>query len=442
MDRPPLRTEFEGESVLLVGVQNGKAGEWDVSDSLDELHQLSLTSGARVLGRFICRQTKPYPSHYVGKGKVREIAEWAAEHRPSSLVFDEDLSPAQGRNLEEEIGVKVIDRTQMILDIFAQHAHTKEGRLQIELAQLEYLLPRLRRMWTHLERQKGGIGLRGPGEKQLETDRRRIEERISRLKKELDQVRRHRHELRRGRRRHGWALASLVGYTNAGKSTLLNALTGSNVEAYNQLFSTLDPTTRQVELPNQQSVLLTDTVGFIRKLPHHLVESFKATLEEVVEADLLIHIIDASHPRVESQIEAVREVLKEIGVVEGPVLHVLNKIDAEEGRRQWPRLAEELGRAVPVSARTGEGVEAFLHELADRLRDRNVRLDLCIPMSKGDLIAALHRVGDVREESYEAAHAFLTAYVPAHMASRFEPYRDGGQDRESTSGSTEEPDKA
>lgn len=410
------------ETALLIGVQQRGHTTHDVEDSLEELAQLTSTAGGRVVGHFICRQDRPYAGLFIGTGKAEEIASWIEEHKPATVIFDDDLSPAQGRNLEKVFKVKVIDRTQMILDIFAQHARTREGCLQIELAQLDYLLPRLRRMWTHLERQKGGIGMHGPGESQLETDRRRIEERIARLRKELAQVRRHRYELRRGRRRHGWALASLVGYTNAGKSTLLNALTGANVKAYDQLFATLDPTTRQIRLPNNQSMLMTDTVGFIRKLPHGLVESFKATLEEVAEADLLVHVIDASHPQVEAQIKAVNEVLEEIGAGDKPVVAVLNKIDTDVGRSNWPRLARALGKAIPVSARTGEGLDNIVQEFCDRLRDRTVRVCVRIPLREGKLIAALHGTANVLTEEYEDDHAVIDAYVPVRMSGLLEPY--------------------
>lgn len=418
MDPVLWSSEREEERALLIGAQRHSEDAWHVEDSMDELEQLAATAGARVLLRMVCRVDRPNPSTYIGSGKAEEIAAWIEEHQPTLVIFDDDLTPAQGRNLEELFKVRVIDRTQMILDIFAKHAQTREGCLQIELAQLEYLMPRLRRMWTHLERQQGGIGMRGPGETQLESDRRRILQKIARLKKELEQVRRHRTELRRGRRRHGWALASLVGYTNAGKSTLLNALTGSEVKAYDQLFATLDPTTRQINLPNHQSVLLTDTVGFIRKLPHGLVESFKATLEEIVESDLLIHVIDTSHPQVDAQIQAVQKVLNELGAGDKKILSVLNKIDLPQGKSQATRLLNHLGNGVALSAHTGEGLPAFLDALCDQLRDRHVRLKLRIPVREGKVIAELRSTAQVVSERYEGEFMWVEAYVPKRLSGR------------------------
>ena len=424
MDPVSSAADLAPEKVLMIGVQQRGHTRHQVEDSLEELAQLADTAGGEVVGQFICRQDHPHPGHFIGSGKAEEIAGWMREYGGKiTALFDDDLTPAQGRNLEKLLGAKVIDRTQMILDIFAQHARTKEGCLQIELAQLDYLLPRLRRMWTHLERQKGGIGMHGPGESQLETDRRRIQERMTRLRKDLEQVRRHRYEIRRGRRRHGWAVASLVGYTNAGKSTLLNRLTDAGVKAYDQLFATLDPTTRQIKLPNNQSMLLTDTVGFIRKLPHGLVESFKATLEEVAEADLLIHIIDASHPQVEAQMLAVQAVLDEIGAGDKPVLPVLNKVDLEGGSAAATRLMRLLGGGIPISAKTGEGIPLLLDELCDRIRDRQVRLTLRIPASEGKVIASLHESGNVLEEKYDGDVALIEAYAPVRMENVFAPYK-------------------
>jgi GTP-binding protein HflX len=333
-----------------------------------------------------------------------------------------DRITAQGRNLEKLIVAKVIDRTQLILDIFAQHARTREGRMQIELAQLEYLLPRLKRMWTHLERQKGGIGLRGPGEKQIEMDRRRIVEQIGRYKDALEDVRTRRAELRRGRRRHGWTLVSLVGYTNAGKSTLLNSLTGASVVAADQLFATLDPTTRQLKLPNHQPALVTDTVGFIRKLPHHLIDSFKATLEETVEADLLVHVIDASHPQVEQQIEAVNEVLRDLGVHETPMIAVLNKMDLPEGRSRRKRLEDLLGQGVAVSALTGEGIDHLRDVLADRLRSRGRKVQLRVPMREGKLLSTIRSSGSILTEEYEDDVVVMTATIPASLSGLCAPF--------------------
>ncbi len=410
------------ETVLLVGVVLRNEEEWKVKDTMDELAQLVESAGAEVKGRFLCRQQKIKAGHYIGTGKAEEIADWIKETPVSMVVFDDDLSPAQGRNLEAVLEVRVLDRTQLILDIFAQRAHTKEGSLQVELAQHLYLLPRLRNMWTHLERQQGGIGLRGPGETQLEMDRRRIEELIRTIKRDLKLVRTRRTEQRRGRKRHGWALVSIVGYTNAGKSTLLNRLSGADIFVEDQLFATLDPTTRQVELPNHEPMLMTDTVGFIQKLPHHLVDSFKATLEEVVEADLIVHVIDASHPQVDLQVDAVHTVLDEIGALEKPMLYVFNKIDHEKGRNAAKRLARLHPKSVAVSALTGEGIDLLYDELADCLKGRKISLRLSVPLSEGKLLATLQKSASILEQEYEGDKAELLVRVSPQIAAQCQPF--------------------
>ncbi len=413
------------ETALLVGVRAPvRAGDpARASDMLDELAQLADTAGAQIAGRVVCRQARPRPATFIGAGKVEEIAEAVRTQSIGLVLFDDDLTPAQGRNLEAQIPARVIDRTQLILDIFARHAHTREGALQVELAQLQYALPRLRRLWTHLERQQGGIGLTGPGEKQLELDRRRILSRIVRIRREIENVRSHRAEQRRGRRRHGWALVTLVGYTNAGKSTLLNQLTGASVETDDRLFATLDPTTREVMLPNRQRVLVTDTVGFIRKLPHHLIDAFKATLEEVVEADLLLHVIDAAHPASSEQIDAVERVLDELGCREQPLLPVLNKVDRPEATARRAELIGRVGSAIEVSALTGEGMDALRHELADRLRHRARVVQLDLPLTEGDLLAPVHRFGHVLSETYNGERVHLEASIPVHLLGAVAPYR-------------------
>lgn len=426
-------SEEKPETVLLVGIQKDRTGEWSAVDSLNELRELCATAGAIVVDQIVCRLSRPHPGTYIGSGKAQEIADLVKANSISTLVFDEELSPAQGRNLEEIVGTKVVDRTQVILDIFAQHARTREGQMQIELAQLEYLLPRLRHMWTHLERQKGGIGMRGPGEKQMEMDRRRIVERIVRYRRDLEDVKDRRAELRRGRRRHGWSLISLVGYTNAGKSTLLNALTGAGVLAYDQLFATLDPTTRRLDLPNHQPALLTDTVGFIRKLPHHLVDSFKATLEEVGQSDLLLHVVDASHPLVDEQVDAVFAVLRDLGLASKPLVTVLNKMDKPEAQMNRARLLDKLGTGVGLSAVTGQGVEELLTLLADVLRNQLVRLSLVVPMREGRLLSSLRSAGSILAEKYEGQDAELEVSIPHRLLGACEPFVRPGS-REVTDG--------
>jgi GTP-binding protein HflX len=333
------------------------------------------------------------------------------------------LSPAQTRNLEKIFNAKILDRTSLILDIFSQRARTREGKLQIELAQLQHLLPRLTRFWGHLSRQKGGIGMRGgEGESQLEADRRKVSERIDRITRDLDTVRRQRETQRAGRKRSEWPLASIVGYTNAGKSTLLNKLTGAEVLAKDILFATLDPTTRRLRLPTNQNILLTDTVGFIRKLPHGLVEAFKATLEEVVQADLLLHVVDVSHAQADEQIVAVNSVLNEIGAGEKPTMMVFNKVDQLNGGGTLTRLRELYPNSVAISATNGTGTEELLAEIGSQIRPERELLDLKIPHERSAVIARLHKVGQVLERRYNGKTARLKARVPPHYHAEFADY--------------------
>jgi GTP-binding protein HflX len=337
-----------------------------------------------------------------------------------TVIFDDELSPAQTRNLEKIFGVKIMDRTALILEIFGQRARTREGKLQIEHAQLKYLLPRLTRFWSHLSRQRGSTGsIGGEGESQLEADRRKISERIDKLTRDIELVRRQRATQRAGRQRSQWPLASIVGYTNAGKSTLLNALTGADVMAKDILFATLDPTTRRLKLPTNQNVLLTDTVGFIRKLPHGLVEAFKATLEEVVQADLLLHVVDISHPKAEEQIAAVNSVLAEIGADEKSTIMAFNKVDKMENPGALNRLREKFPHAVEISAVTGEGVPHLLAELGTQLRPKREFLELKIPHEQSEVIARLHKVGQVVERRYNGKTAKFKARIPPHFHDEF-----------------------
>jgi GTPase len=352
------------------------------------------------------------------------IKESIQNQQVTSIIFDDELSPAQGRNLENLLARKVLDRTQLILDIFAQRARSREGRLQIELAQLQYLLPRLTGMWHHLSRQTGGIGTRGPGETQLEVDRRRVQERIARLERELESVRKTRAVQRQGRKRHQWPVAAVVGYTNAGKSTLLNLLTGADVITEDRLFATVDPTTRSFVLPNNQRVLLTDTVGFLRKLPHTLIESFKATLEEVHEADLLIHVVDLSHPRIDEQMAAVDSVIKELDAFGKQTLIVFNKIDNLNDRELAKAYVQRFPGSVAISARTGEGVGDLVQVLQDALAQWRLRSRFRIPASESAVVAEIHRVGHVLELRYEGNDVLIVAHVPPHLEAKLAHYTD------------------
>jgi GTP-binding protein HflX len=411
------------ERVFLVGVELKSRQNWETRDSLAELAELAVTAGGCVVGEGVQKLEQPVAGTFIGSGKAEQFARQCRGLDADTVIFDDELSPAQSRNLERLFECKILDRTSLILDIFAQRARTREGKLQIELAQLQHLLPRLTRFWGHLSRQKGGIGMRGgEGESQLESDRRRVQERIDKILEELELVRRQRQTQRAGRRRNLWPLASIVGYTNAGKSTLLNQLTGAAVLAEDKLFATLDPTTRRLRLPTNQNVLLSDTVGFIRKLPHGLVEAFKATLEEVVQADLLLHVLDLSHPQLEEQILAVNQVLEEIGAAGKPTLLVFNKIDRFTTRDLLQRFLDRFPHSVGVSARTGEGVPALLDELGHRLRPVREFLQLRVPLSEPAAMARLHAVGQVIERRFNGNTAQFKVRLPPHVHAEFERF--------------------
>ena len=404
-------TSVQSEKAVLVGVL--LRPPVDPEHPLDELAGLAETAGARVVGELTQRRETPDQTTYLGKGKVAELAALAAHHDADVVIFDNDLSPAQTRNLERELELKVLDRSEVILDIFAARARTYEARLAVELAQLEYSLPRLKRMWTHLSRLKMGIGMRGPGEKQLEVDRRLVEKRIHDLTQELGEI--HARRERQVAARHDHMTVSLVGYTNAGKSTLLNALTGADELAEDKLFATLDTRTRRWRLPGWGPVLLSDTVGFIRDLPHRLIASFKATLEETRQADLLLHVADASSPIVDAQIAAVRAVLEELGVEDKDTLLVLNKIDAVPDRTDRERLLARYPHAIAISARTGDGMRGLARAASDCLgrgfRDVDVRTD----PGNGRLLAWLGRHGEVLSRHFTDDQVTVHCRIPAAL---------------------------
>jgi GTP-binding protein HflX len=411
------------ERVFLVGVELKSRNHADIRDSLVELGELAATAGGEVIGDGLQKTESLNPATFIGKGKAAEFADFCRRNDIDTVIFDDELSPAQSRNLEKIFNCKILDRTSLILDIFAQRARTREGKLQIELAQLQHLLPRLTRFWGHLSRQTGGIGMRGgEGETQLETDRRRVQDRISKISRELELVRQQRGIQRSVRQRNNWPLASIVGYTNAGKSTLLNALTGSDVLVRDILFATLDPTTRRLRLPTNQNVLLTDTVGFIRKLPHGLVEAFKATLEEVVQADLLLHVADISHPQAGEQIAAVNAVLAEIGAGEKPTIMIFNKMDRLNSDGMLNRLQAHHPHAVTISATTGEGIPVLLAEIGTQLRPKREFLELRVPHEQAAVIARLHKVGQVIERRYSGKTARFKVRIPPQYHDEFAHY--------------------
>jgi GTP-binding protein HflX len=407
-------TGVRSERAVLVGVFLD--GPVDAEAPLEELAGLAATAGARVAAELTQRRERPDQTTYLGSGKVRELAGLVAHHDADVVIFDNDLSPAQTRNLERELGVKVLDRSEVILDIFAARARTHEARLAVELAQLEYSLPRLKRMWTHLSRLKMGIGMRGPGEKQLEVDRRLVEKKIRDLRREIDEI--HARRERQVASRHDHMTVSLVGYTNAGKSTLLNALTGADELAEDKLFATLDTRTRRWRLPGWGPVLLSDTVGFIRDLPHRLIASFKATLEETRQADLLLHVADASSPLVDAQIAAVRGVLEELGIDEKDTLLVLNKIDALPDRAARDGVLARYPQGLTISARTGRGLPALARAVSDCLGRGFRDVDVLTDPGNGRLLAWLGRHGEVLSRHFADDRVTIHCRIPAALVGR------------------------
>lgn len=416
---------------------------WRLDASLAELAALATTSHFVVVGQLAQRLRQVNPAYYIGPGKAEELRALVGATDADVVIVDDELSPSQQRELEELVGREVIDRTELILGIFGDHARTTEGRLQVELAQLEYLLPRLRRRWTHLERQMGGIGGRaGMGETQLEVDRRLVRERIAELRERLERVRQHRGVQRARRRRADLPLVALVGYTNAGKSTLFNALTAAQVVAADQLFATLDPTVRRIALPNGQEALLSDTVGFIQKLPATVVSAFRATLEELDAAAVLVHVLDITHPQAYEQSRTVMDTLAELGLADKPLVTALNKIDralpgpldGSDGAGRSKGLDAEIAETVrglcaafpngvAVAAARGWGLDALRERIADVLRRDWVDVDVEIPYARGDLLALVHERGSVREERYGAAGTHVRGRVPATLAAKLAPYR-------------------
>jgi len=430
-----FETKPKKEIAFLVGIDYPNSDQYlGVDESLEELELLSKTAGLVVVGSEKQRIHSPNPATFIGRGKVEEIKVLIDNLKADIVIFDEELSPRNFRELEKEFGVKtrVIDRTTLILDIFAQHAHTREGQMQVELAQYEYLLPRLTRAWSHLARQAGGgggrsgsvggVGLRGPGETQLEVDRRQIRERISRLKKDLEKVRDHRNRYRQNRRRSNIPVVALVGYTNAGKSTLINALTHADVYVADQLFATLDPTTRRLDLPGGNSVLISDTVGFIQKLPTHLIAAFRATLEEIAEADLLLHVVDSSHPDAVSQWRAVMNTLKDLNAEHIPVLTVLNKIDQLKVLDDHVSLIPEFENSIRISALKRINLEELEDVINESLFERFIPINVTIPYKNGDLISEFHRYGRIDQIIHGIGEVNIVGKIPGRLIADFERF--------------------
>lgn len=396
------------ERVILVAVSTGE-GE-DAEKSLDELDELVKTAGAVSVGRLIQNREKIHPGTYLGKGKIEELKELVWELGATGIVCDDELSPAQLRNLEDALDTKVMDRTMVILDIFAGRATTREGKIQVELAQLKYRAVRLVGLRNSLSRLGGGIGTRGPGESKLEIDRRRIHDRISQLKAELEEVKRHREVARQQRERSHTMRAAIVGYTNAGKSTLLNKLTDAGILAEDKLFATLDPTTRVLKLPDGQEIFLTDTVGFIHKLPHHLIEAFKSTLEEAKYCDIILHVVDCSNPQMDLQMYVVYDTLKQLGVQDKEYVTLFNKIDRAEGETVLRDLQADY--QLKISAKTGEGLEELMNLLGRILRSRKIYLEQVYPYSQAGKIQLIRKYGELLSEEYGEDGISVKAYVP------------------------------
>lgn len=428
-------THLPKEKAFLVGVElHKKHSGISMEESLEELALLSDTAGLEVVGETSQKLDTPNSETYIGKGKVEELMALVEETLADVVIFDDELSPRHQRELEERLGknARVIDRTALILDIFAQHAKTSEGILQVELAQYEYRLPRLTRAWTHLERQAGGgggsagsvggVGLRGPGETQLEVDRREIRKRITFVKDELEKVRAHRQRYRAQRKRSRIPLISLVGYTNAGKSTLMNHLTKSDVLVANQLFATLDPTTRRVDLPGGHNTLVTDTVGFIQKLPTQLVAAFQATLEEIAEADLLIHVVDVTHPNAQAQANSVTETLKKINADHIPTIIALNKIDRLPDPEMAKTAAHEYPNAVAISALKGIGFKELMHLIEAELFENFTDISVQIPYTEGQLISLFHEQGQIEHIEHTRKGVFIQGLIPGRLLARYSSF--------------------
>ena len=417
-----IDTHGSPERAVLVTRRSPKQTRWEVQESLAELARLTASAGAVVVGNLSQDGPSRSPRLYLGKGKVEELRALGREQRADVVIADDNLSPAQERDLSKALGLKVIDRRALILDIFAQRARTREGKLQVELAQLTYQLPRLVRRWTHLERLGGGIGTRGPGETQLESDRRIIRRRILHIQGELKRVQRHRRLLRDHRRGSGWPVVALVGYTNAGKTTLLNRLAGSEFRVADQLFVTLDPAARLVALPNRQSFILTDTVGFIRKLPPELIAAFRATLEELDDADVLLHVLDASHPTAGEQMRAVERLLSDLDLGDRSVVLALNKVDRVEEPRDLERLAQESG-GIPLSAQTGVGLPELLAALEGALRPQVGHVTLRIPYADGPALALCYRRGRVLRREDGEGGVLLDVALPRPLLGQVAAYQ-------------------
>lgn len=404
----------ETERVLLVGV--GTSGQENAEASLSELSELSKTAGAEAVGSIVQNREQVHPGTYVGKGKIAEIKDMLWETEAAGIICDDELSPVQMKNLQDELGVKVMDRTLLILDIFAARASTSEGKIQVELAQLKYRQTRLAGFGTALSRLGGGIGTRGPGEKKLEMDRRLIKNRISQLNRELKEVKRHREVTRSQRRKNRVPVAAIVGYTNAGKSTLLKYLTGAEILTEDRLFATLDPTTRSLRMPGGQEILLTDTVGFIRKLPHHLVEAFKSTLEEAKYADIILHVADASNPQVDEQIFTVYETLNDLKVGDKPVITVFNKQDKLEGSQIIRDFRADY--TVKISAKTGEGIPELTETIEAVLREQKIAVEGLYDYKETAKIQLIRKYGELTEEEYREDGIFVRGYVPSDIWDR------------------------